>query len=74
MMKSFRSLVSLILPLTAVAVIYSQVTAISLGGLPTVTAPPAKKSNAEVASVTDTNEVVNVKTWEETVRKSGRRR
>lgn len=74
-MKLLRRVLFVIVPLIAGVLLYAQLATASLSALPAVADPPASESKSEVAAATDgSSDVVDVKTWEETVRKSGRRR
>lgn len=73
-MKCVRNAVSLVIPLIAVVLLYAQLATAAFTPLPAVE-EPAGQSNAEVIAQNEsTTDVVDLRNWEETVRKSGRRR
>lgn len=74
-MKMLRNVMLTSVPLIAAGLVYTQLATASLSGLPVVAEPPVSESHSEVVAATDGSaDVVDVKTWEETIRKSGRRR
>lgn len=74
-MKLSRHLTIIALPVVCAAVLYSQLSSIGMTKLLFVRGPEAlhQDSGVELATA-DPGDIIDVKTWDETARKSGRRR
>jgi hypothetical protein len=73
-MKTMHRLFFLALPIIGAALLYSQISVLGTSTLPPIAEAPAREIQEATLVSNSTSEVIDVKTWEETERKSGRRR